>query len=55
VLGKGNLYTILGDVARSVGGTTLPAAPGVCVIWQTVGATTQPAAFDINGDIWFNG
>jgi hypothetical protein len=55
LLGKGNLYTILGDVARSVGGTTLPAAPGVCVIWQTVGATTQPAAFDINGDIWFNG
>lgn len=54
LLAKGNTYTLIGNVTRTFGGLTLAAAPAVCVIWVTIGATTRPTAFDTNGDIWFN-
>jgi hypothetical protein len=50
----GNVVRLIGDVPRRVGGVIggalLPAAPGTCVDWVTVGLTGFPAAFDFNGD-----
>jgi hypothetical protein len=51
---NGNLYRLIGDVPRRVGGVAggaliLPA-PQACVDWVTVGLSGYPAAFDFNGD-----
>jgi hypothetical protein len=46
----GNVFRIIGNVPRTIGGVTLPAAPAVCVDWITVGLVGYPTAFDFNGD-----